>query len=192
MKAKDLGNEIGLGFRNTRLIEVFGFQFYIYVDTSNHDQTSAKRVYVNIAEKDSAFENTIDFSKQFKDTENAVLHIEKELMKLATVIFSHNKGKRKRNVKRDNLKHKLFNVCLNIDSVGDDDIVALDWEIQDAGMTVWRDKDKPDDKGFNTSDGRFPILVFDNPEWCLATRSDKEEVDIEKFFNLLADYKENK
>ena len=190
MKAKEHGEKFGIGYSNTSLVDVFGYQFYIYADSS-FENASGNRLYIHIAEKNSAFVNTIDFVKQFKDTENAEAYIEKELTKVAAQIFSNNTKKKTRQFKHTNKKHELFLSAVNVDEIDKVDLVALEWEIQNAGMMIWRDSDK-DSSVLDSNGGKFPILIFNNSEWGLATQTEGNLVDIEKFMALIRDYKKTK
>lgn len=190
MNAKEFAQTHGKGSRNAMLIEVFGYQFYIYADETNHD-TGPKHIFFHFREKDSQFENTIDFSPQFRSMDRAIKHIEKELSSVVTNIFSQSEKPKRRAVEKKRLEHELFTVGINVAKLGDDDIIALEWEIGDAGMNIWKDPDI-DKTALGGDNTNFPILVWDDAEWCLSAETTQPQVDPKEFTKLTHDCKESK
>lgn len=87
LTAKELAELKGIGADNSIEIEVSGFVFFIYADHDVNAPWGKGKLFVHLFEKDSAFENTIDFQKQTVDIENMIMHIKKELKKVAKKIL---------------------------------------------------------------------------------------------------------
>jgi len=87
MTAKQLSKECGVGHRHRTNIVILGFDFYIYADYSVEKQENSGQLYIHLDEKDSAFENTIDFCGQFKTVESLKKRVKKQLSSLAKGIL---------------------------------------------------------------------------------------------------------
>ena len=84
--ANELSSLRGEGHRQLQLLEVGEFNFFIFADRDINAPYGKGQMFIHLGEKDSPFENTIDFSKQTKDADGMRKHIIMELKKLNKMI----------------------------------------------------------------------------------------------------------
>jgi len=183
MTAKELSVRCGVGHRNPMVLYVYGYAFIMYADYSVESKDDKGNMFVHLAEKDSCFENTLDFSKQFKSTESAEIYIEDALQKLANNILGESRKPRPV-VKKEG--HRVFHISLNVEDVSNDELNNLEWKLADAHLEIWRESGSSDP--FNTSEGNYPYLIWDDSDFTLSTEPTAELVDIDEFMKVIEDY----
>ena len=80
LTAKQLEEKIG--FQRNMTIFIGEFQFVIYVDYDINAKFGGGRLYININNEYSEFNNVIDLEKQYTTTDNVVKDIRKQLRQL--------------------------------------------------------------------------------------------------------------
>lgn len=81
--------------------------------------------------------------------------------------------------------HPLFRSAIDIRDLEEDQCEKIAELLEESGSTVWGEENKC----FDTEDGRFPYLVFDEPHWSLATEwNDGEcrDCTLDNFYDFCA------
>lgn len=84
LTAYDIEDLVGDG--NLYPLNIGVFQFFIYAGQDINAPYGKGRLFIQLHEKGSPFENTINFDKQTVDTNRMIKHIKKELLKLNKII----------------------------------------------------------------------------------------------------------
>lgn len=92
--------------------------------------------------------------------------------------------------------HRLFEQAMDVSGIDRADLDMLELEMVDAGLALWKEDGQDDGLFFDDTD-KYPILLFDNVDWTLATRvrvgKDCEEmVDIQTFRETMKSFVDNR
>ncbi len=90
----------------------------------------------------------------------------------------------------ENYDHRLFNLAVDVWKLKMSDQRSLIEGLDKAGLEIWDSPDK--EIPFDTENGKYYLLVWDEPEWLLdtsiATNEEKELVWLDEFMYELGEY----